>query len=65
MKKKKQEVVVVKETKFSRVYEDDNMKSTWHYDYKKHPLIGLVGVEVEYKNEVAEPTKRKRKTKIK
>lgn len=62
MAKKKQEVIVVKETKFTRVFEDENFKSTWHYDYKKHPVIGLVCVETEYKHYEPEP-KKKRKSK--
>ena len=59
MAKKKEVIAKPVETKFVRVYECSEMISTWIYDYKKHPVIGLVSVETHYKN-IPDPPKKKK-----
>ena len=54
--KKKEEV---SSQKFTRVYEDEDSKSTWTYDYSK-TKYGPVSVEITYKNL---PTTKTKKTK--
>ena len=46
---KKQEME--RPTKFERIFEDDECKSIWKYDLKKHPY-GPVSVEYSYKAHV-------------
>lgn len=58
---KKQEVNAPR--KFVVVYDDEDHKSTWTYDYSK-TRNGPVSVEIHYKNEPAK-VKKTRKNKIK
>lgn len=46
---KKQETKIVKETKFERIYEDDECTSIWKYDLNKFPN-GPVSVEYKWKS---------------
>lgn len=56
---KKKEVLV--QTKFTRVYEDEDTKSVWTYDLSK-TTSGPVSVETTYKN-LPTVTKKKKATK--
>ena len=48
--------------KFSVVYEDEDHRSTWSYDYSK-TRNGPVSVEIHYKNEPVKKAKKTKKTK--
>ena len=58
--KKKEEVG---NQKFTRVYEDEDSKSTWTYDYSK-TKYGPVSVEITYKNLPSTKTKTKKTKKV-
>lgn len=62
MAKKKAEAPVFE--KFTRVYEDDDHKSVWTYDYNKS-RTGPVSVEITYKNLPKSETKKKVKKGVK
>lgn len=52
------------QTKFERVYEDDDTISTWKYDLKKQPL-GPVEVDIKYKRNYVHPSEKQTKKYIK